>query len=371
MKVIHLIPHLKMGGAETLVKDYALNIDKDKFEIIVVTVSGKSNSFNEIKLRESNIRVIHLGDEILFDIKDCIITRTIKKIRRYKLFEKYVRREKPDIIHSHLDTNDFLFFLATKKLKIKLFHTLHSEVKVLFTNKTYKAATSYCVKKKNMVLIALHERMEREAIDLFHTDQCIIVNNGIDIQRFRNVEKDKSVIKEELSIEDTAFIMGHVGRFSTTKNHLFLIDIFVQLKKRCPESILVLIGTGELKEVIKAKVRDLKLENSVVFLGNRKDIPELMSIMDVFVFPSLYEGFGNVLVEAQAAGVKCIVSDKIPEEVFLTTHIKSLSLNESIEKWCDEILGKSSTENKYSDITKYDIKKVIKKLESIYMSSLE
>src|SRR5699024_7790886 len=124
----------------------------------------------------------------------------------------------------------------------------------------------------------------------------------------------------------------------------FLINVFAAVKKERSNAHLILIGIGDLEGEIKEQVYELGLQDSVSFLGNRGDIPELMSIMDVFVFPSLYEGFGNVLIEAQAVGVKCVVSDNIPSDAFITNLVTPLSLNDRVEKWCQAILSPKPTE---------------------------
>lgn len=370
IKVMHLLPHLKMGGAETLVTDYALNIDKDKFDFVVVTVGGTTNSFNEKKLKDANIKVIHLGDEIKFVQGDSFYRRARKKIQRYRLFLKYIKIESPDIIHTHLATNEYIMPLNTKRLKIRLFHTLHSEVEVLFgeENKIYKKTTSYCVKKKNMKLIALHDRMRNEAETLFATDRCFVLNNGINMSRFKDVKVDKVAKREEMGLDEDSFILGHVGRFAASKNHTFLIDVFQKVKSECPNAHLLLIGVGELEDQIREQVEELGIQGSVSFLGNRSDIPELMNIMDVFVFPSLYEGFGNVLIEAQAVGVKCVVSNTIPREVFVTNNIVALGLDESIEKWCECIVKDKPKRKNSIGLENYDIKEVTRELELHYLN---
>lgn len=371
-KVIHLTPHLNMGGAESLVKEYALNIDKNRFEIIIITVSGHSNSFNENELQDSNIKIIHLGDIIRFDNNENIIRRILKKIRRYSLFKKIIKVEKPHIIHSHLQTNDFLCMLNVKQ-QIRMFHTLHSEVNVLFrrTSKIYEISTRYCISVKKMKLITLHDRMKLEAQGFFKTKNCITINNGIDLSRFNNPNIDKRKIKKELGIHEDCFVIGHIGRFSEAKNHDFIIDVFNELKQKKSKAVLVLIGVGELLTQTIEKVNKHNLQESVLFLGTRKDIPEMLSIMDVFIFPSIYEGFPITLIEAQASGIRCIVSDKITREVFLSDTIYSLSLDDSISRWCDVILNNYSFPKNTGNMEEYDIKNVMKKLESVYISELE
>ena len=133
-------------------------------------------------------------------------------------------------------------------------------------------------------------------------------------------------------------MVGHIGRFNQQKNHTFLIDVFYELWKKKPEARLVLVGKGELEESVRKKVRDMSLEPFVVFTGVRQDVPNLMSAFDVFLFPSLYEGMPNTVIEAQATGLRCILSDTITREAKLSEDVTYISLKESTVVWSEELL---------------------------------
>lgn len=367
-KVMHLIGHLKMGGAETLVTEYGLKINKEKFEMVVVTVGGRNNTINELKLKKAGIKIVFLGDKVPFSNTKNIFKRLFNQILRYILFLKIVNKEQPDIIHTHLRTNHYIVPLNLKKKKVKLFHTVHSEVEAMFNKTIHKLSTKYCIHRKNMTPIALHPKMQKEVNSYFNTESCILIRNGVDINRFKNVKVNKLDLLESLNIKNTSFIVGHVGRFSKAKNHKFLIKVFETVKKQINDAHLLLIGVGELEKQIKDFVKHKRLEDSVSFLGNRSDIPELMSIMDVFVFPSLYEGLGNVLIEAQATGTRCVVSNAIPKEAYVTDLVTSLSLNDSLEKWSQIIINSKTTQNSINQLKKHDINIIIKELENVYLS---
>ncbi|MBN6205754.1 glycosyltransferase [Ralstonia pickettii] len=366
-KVIHLIGHLKTGGAENLITDYALNIDNEKFEILIVILGNKKDTFNERLLKENNVRMIFLGEKQLFSQPKNLIKRFLNKIHRYNLFRRVVKKEKPNIIHSHLMVIKYLIPLKTKN--IKLYYTIHSEVDKLFGKRRYlfKGITSFCIKRKGMIPIALHSRMQTEMNNLFNIDNSIVLKNPIDMERFSPL-KYKNV-KGTLELDKDSFVIGHVGRFVEAKNHFFLIEVFYAIKKIRSNAHLLLIGTGELENEVKKYVTKLKLDDSVTFLGNRYDIPELMSAMDVFVFPSIREGFGNVLIEAQTMGLRCVVSDKVPSDAFITNLVTSISLNTPIEVWRDTILDNHKKINVIGNIEEHDIKNIIKQLEELYESN--
>lgn len=206
---------------------------------------------------------------------------------------------------------------------------------------------------------------------MFKNHAYTVVNNGIDTSKYAYNPAQRGKIRKSLDI-DNKLVIGNVGRLSYQKNHDFLIDIFNEIFKKNSSAILLLIGSGELELQLKRKVSNLNLDNAVLFLGVRSDIPELLQAMDVFLFPSFFEGLGIVAIEAQAAGLPCIVSDAIPQEAFVTDLVESISLNESAEKWAEEI-------NKfyYSNIRRntskeiieagYDIQKTAKELEELYL----
>ena len=152
--------------------------------------------------------------------------------------------------------------------------------------------------------------------------------------RRRNREK----IRKEFCLKDN-FIVGHIGRFSKQKNHFFLIDVFREIEHREKTAILFLVGEGELEEQVKKYIDKYHLQKKVVFAGVRSDIPSILSAMDVFVFPSFYEGMPNTVIEAQTAGLPCVISDTITDEVKITNLVKMVSIKERPEKWADLIMS--------------------------------
>lgn len=372
IKVVHLINNLNTGGAETLISDYALKINKNKFEIIIVAVGYKNNSIIEEKLKNEGIKVIHLAENAIYSDSDSMLKKFLNKVHRRIVFKKIIKKEKPNIIHTHLRVNDFIIPLSIQKKGIKLFYTIHSDIDALFGKGKLRNrfTTHMCIKYKNMIPIALHPDMQEEVNTLFKINNTILLPNGIDLERFRNVNIDRDKKLAELNINKNAFIVGHIGRFVKTKNHEFLIKVFSNVIKRCPNAHLILVGHGELESDIREQVEQLGIKKSVSFLGVRNDIPELLSIMDVFVFPSLHEGFGNVLIEAQAVGVKCIVSDTVPDYAFITDLVTPISLDSPIDKWTENIISIKPEMKVGGDLQRHDINNITKELEKIYIESL-
>ena len=149
---------------------------------------------------------------------------------------------------------------------------------------------------------------------MFKINNTEVIRNGIDFNKFRNVEKTKEEIRRELNIPTDAYVVGQVGRFAYQKNPEFTVEVFNKLLKKKPNSYLLLIGRGKQEEDLRKQVNKLGIDNNVQILIGRDDIPSLLKAMDVFMFPSRFEGLGIVLIEAQVSGLPCVTSDNIPED---------------------------------------------------------
>lgn len=166
-------------------------------------------------------------------------------------------------------------------------------------------------------------------------DKIKIIPYGVALEQYKYNEDIRKKYRAELGIENE-YVIGHVGRFVYQKNHEFLVEVFREIARTDNNVKLLLVGIGELEEKIKAKVREYKLEDKVIYTGKREDVCGLMQAMDVFAFPSRFEGFGIVLIEAQAAGLKCLTSKNIPDKARITDNIEFLELDK--RTWVDSIL---------------------------------
>lgn len=198
-----------------------------------------------------------------------------------------------------------------------------------------------------------------------------LINNAVDLNRlgFNNEERKKKRIELGLNNE---LVIGHVGRFMEQKNHRFLIRIFHSFIEKNPNTKLLLIGDGEKLDEIKSLVRELMLENNVLFLGVRDDISSLLSAMDIFIFPSLFEGLSIALVEAQASGLPCIVSDSISLESKMINQFYQVSLNDEIDAWTELLCSiKINTKDRIKAIKQiqnkdFDINLEAKKIQKLF-----
>ena len=169
--------------------------------------------------------------------------------------------------------------------------------------------------------------------------EVTILHNAVDLDLYRYDPEARSRIRAELGLSPQAKLIGHVGRFMTQKNHTFLLDVFAALHRQEPESVLLLVGGGELEQPLREKAAALGLTDAVCFAGVRRDVPALLSAMDVFVFPSLYEGMPNTVIEAQATGLPCVIADTITREAAVTDLVTYLPLSASADAWAQTALA--------------------------------
>ncbi|MFI3201043.1 MAG: glycosyltransferase [Eubacteriales bacterium] len=371
-KVMQFIFGLSTGGAETLVKDYAMMSPED-IESVIVIISDENTQKNVQTLKNKGISVISIRRNIklkkLYNIWKRILFRYMPNLHRKacaKELSKIIRSEKPDCIHIHLEMLHYLEAIILELEGIKLFYTCHNLPSRMFTPREKKIAT-ILIKQYNMKLIALHDEMKEELNELFSVTNTLTLHNGIDFDKFQEQKTSKSDARRKLNVSTDRYIVGHVGRFQEQKNHDFLIDIFHEVVLRKHEAFLLMVGMGELKDKMITKLEGLGLGGKYLCLENRDDIPLIMKAMDVFVFPSKWEGFGNVLIEAQVSGLRCVISNTIPESVMLSEQIVGVDLDEEAGRWADIVLDNTILNKKiYGDIGQHDMKNVINRLVEEY-----
>lgn len=372
IKVLQFISSIHTGGAETLVKEYAQQIDKNKFHIEVLCFNRLNSPYEKL-MQENNIPITFLSDNKYYINKEKpnFFERAFNKVLRYILVRKYIQENHPDIIHFHLNLASYVSFASPSKETI-IFYTHHSTVKRLLEDYAYKGAIfniKKLIKKYRVHILALHDEMKNELQDLFKFNNISVLNNGVDGDRFR-INLNKSQAKQRLGFAETDVVIGHVGRFVQLKNHAFLLKVFRQVKNKVPAAKLLLVGSGELKNKILREAKPLGIDEDIKILENRLDIPEIMKAMDCFVFPSISEGLGIVTIEAQFAGCPVVTSEAVDKRTAISNLIQYVSLDRSESDWANTILDciTDCDEKKiqYYGLESWDMKYVIKKLEKLY-----
>lgn len=364
-KIMQFTTAMSDGGAETLIKDYAVLLDNREYDVVIATIYNVKHSANYTPLKENGVKIVSVFNS------HSLLTRAFRTLFGrfyipYKL-KKIIKEEKPDCIHTHLQVLRYLDAVKKVLKGITLLYTCHSLPSCMLPvgSHEWKAAKSL-IENNRMQMIALHPKMANEINGMFDIENTQIINNGVDFRKFRNIKKTKKDIRNDLKIPLDSFVVGHVGRFSLPKNHIFLLDVFKEITNRCEKAFLLLVGNGPLEPQICEKIKNLGLQEKVRILSHRSDVPELLTAMDVFLFPSLFEGLPVSLVEAQVVGLKCVISETIDKNSILlpTTVVKNLS--DFVQDWADTVLDNTLTNDKYGNIEDYDMEKAIKKLEFLY-----
>lgn len=190
-----------------------------------------------------------------------------------------------------------------------------------------------------------------------------ILHNALDLSVYHYKEEGRAKIRKAYGISPEDIVVGHIGRFSPQKNHMFLLQVFSELHQRNNACKLLLVGKGELEDAIRKRVKDLQLEDAVLFSGVREDIPDVFSAMDVFLFPSLYEGMPNTVIEAQATGLPVVLADTITKEADITGLLEYRSLAEPADDWAKAVISRlhiARTDHTEDFIdNRYDIQSVV------------
>lgn len=353
MKVIQIVPSFGVGGAEKIVVDYLSYFDKESTEIMAISLYENKNTIYDKFIKENELNVIYLNKKPGLDFS-----------MLYKI-NKIIREFNPDVVHTHLYTMKYVLLSLLNKKNIKVFHTIHNEPHK-DANILDRFANWVSFKFLKATPISLTREMSKKIKSFYGINRVEVINNGINLKNFKDIKKNKKENRIKNGFLNDEFLIGHVGRFSTQKNHDFMIEIFKQFNLKFPNSRLLLIGDGELKNQIENKINEYDLSEKVTLLGVRSDVNELMSCLDVFLFPSLHEGFPVTLIEAQAADIKCVISNSIDRNIILNEKTLVLDLNDSIQEWCNYIHNDSLKVKPENSIIDYDIYEVVKKIVRLY-----
>lgn len=365
IRVLVLDTVMDRGGAETMMMNYLRNMDRSKVILdFLVNRDYKADYEDEIE---------KLGGRIyrMCPMYPQYFGRYKREIREFLI-------EHPEykIIHSNLEERSYFALKEAKKLNIpvRISHS-HNAPKGF----DIKSIVRYYFRARLIPQVTHMFTCGLEAGDWLYgvknRDKVIMQNNAIDAKAFEYNKELEEKAKKEFGLEGK-FVIGHVGRFFPQKNHGFLIDIFNEVYKRDKDAVLVLVGGGELQDSIREKVQALGLQDAVKFLGVRSDVNYIMQAFDLFILPSLFEGLPVTMVEAQATGVKCIISDKVPSQCAITDNVEIIKLEDSLEHWAERILSYKNSYNKvsmYDEIVekKFDIKENAKWMENFYINALK
>lgn len=337
IRVAQVMGKMLFGGTESVVMNYYRHIDRTKVQFDFI---ADSDSRMPIPRKEE---IESLGGRVF-------IVPPYQKLHEYiPALVRLFREQDYQIVHAHISTLNVFPLYAAKKagvpVRISHGHTTASsgewgknilKYSLRPFAKTYATHYAACSELAGEWLFG-KRTMGQGKVTIFH--------NAIELDRYRYDEKVRREVRRELGIDDGKFVIGHVGRFCYQKNQEFLLDVFAEVQKQNQDAVLLLVGDGGDREKIEEKARRLGLWGGVILPGSRSDVERLYQAMDVFVFPSRYEGLGMAVIEAQMCGVRTIVSTAVPEETRITDRVVFLKLSEGAKVWA-EYVGHGSERGK-------------------------
>ena len=341
IRILHVSYGMDLGGAETLIMNIYRNIDREKVQFDFLLSSIEKTAYED--------EIISLGG-IIHHIPKYLGYNKASYDKELKAF--LIEHPEYLIIHDHLNYSaSETFRIAGKLNRICIAHSHTAPDSFSFSD-----ALKFFFRK-----------------DLYFRSDYRLLKNGIDSEKYSFNEEIRIHKRQELGITEDQFVVGTVGRLVAIKNHARLLEIFMSILNKRKNSILVIAGDGPLRLDLEEKTRKLSISDHVIFLGPRRDIPELLMAFDSFVLPSQYEGLGIALVEAMASGLPCIFTDSIPSEVnLIPSLIHRISLNDDNNVWAETIIEATPLEERKNGslIIKdrgYDIKETAKELQDFYL----
>ena len=365
IRVLHVLGGLNRGGAETMVMNFYRTIDRNQVQFDFVIHSSSQNDYRR--------EIENMGGKIYvfpkFNGYNIISYRKVWK-------DFFNNHPEYKIIHSHVRSYASLFFpIASKNGLITIIHS-HS--------------TSNGKGFKSLIKDLLQKPLSRQADYLFacskeagewlygsrkvEANNFYLVKNSIDVDKYEYNEKIRNKYRDELNIRNN-LVLGHVGRLSAPKNHMFLLKVFKGILEKKSNAFLLIVGDGDLKDEINKNIKNLNLEEKVLMLGSRDDINCILQAMDIFLFPSIWEGLPIAVVEAEASGLPCIVSENVTEEVKLLPTLKYLPVNNGEYEWVNTVLNTDLS--RFKDASKevcskgFDINGTSKWLLKFYKSLID
>jgi glycosyltransferase involved in cell wall biosynthesis len=340
--VLHVLGGVGLGGAESRIMDLYRQMDRDEIQFDFL-VHQNDTSVRKPQFYDDEIQ--SLGGHIY----------VLPKFKGYNYFAYrraiaafFKEHREFQVVQGHMTSTAGIYLPIAKKsgVPITVAHSRNAGVEKGVKGIATRFFRHNLAKKADFLFacsdLAARDVFGDKAVDM---GRVKIIHNAIDVRRFTYDESHRDQMRRRLNIQDK-LVLGHVGRFNYQKNHPYLIDIFAAVCEKRDDAVLLLLGEGPDMDVIKEKCRQLHIFDKVIFAGNQKETEEYYQAMDVFLLPSFFEGLPGVLMEAQAAGLRCFVSDAVTREAQATDLVTYLGIKQPPESWADEILKTASCERR-------------------------
>ncbi|MBR3645131.1 MAG: glycosyltransferase [Lachnospiraceae bacterium] len=366
IRVLVLIERMDRASVATMAMNYMRYTDRDKIKYDFL-VNREAHSDYEEEIKELGGQVYHMSPIY------------VNKLRQYKKQFRYFLAEhgEYDIIHSHLEEKSYWALKIAKEMGVKI-RICHGHNRPTYMNlmRPVRAYLKHRVRPYCTHGLACSEEVAKWLFGRRLGRQAFVLKYAIDTEKFRQDVIAGMQVREELNL-GKGLVIGHIGRFAKYKNHKKLLDVFAEVRRRIPDAKLVIVGGGNsphevsYKEKIARRAREMQLSESIVFTGIRDDVERIIQCFDVFVMPSFHEGFPLALIEAQAAGIKCVVSDEIDLECNITGDVEFLPLALRSSMWSNTIIRiyNKQMEDKSGLVKEkgYDIRDSAGTLEQLYI----
>lgn len=367
IRVLNLFTIMNRGGAETMVMNYYRNIDRNKVQYDFMVHRQERGAYDD--------EIEALGGRIyrMPPVRPWTANEYRRIVRGF-----YAEHPEYRIIHSHMSELGYYDFMEAEKagVPVRICHA-HNRPYGLDLKSPVRWYYKTMMRPHITDLFTCGEESADWLFGRKNRSRFVQMNNAIDAKQYAYCLQTRQRMRRTLGIAEDQLVIGHVGRFDPQKNHKLIIDIFQAVRMENPKAILLLVGydSGEGGKEIHQKVDQLGLTPWVKFLGVRSDVADVMQAMDVFLFPSLFEGFGIVALEAQASGLPALVSERIPSECMITDLIHKESLKHDTNQWAKSALQlvQIPRRNTYEEIKTagFDIVENAKWLQAFYQNAAQ
>ncbi len=365
LRVLQVLGKTGLGGAESRIMDLYRHMDREQIQFdFLIHYKEKGYFDDEIK---------RLGGNIYY-LPSFRVYNYFTYKRACRLF--FEEHSYFTAVHGHMTSTAAIYLPEAKRAGIPL-TIAHARsagvdkgVKGFITKLLRKNLYRKCDKMFACSDLAAEAVFGKKR---YKENRVTILPNAVDTKEFVPNEEVRIQLRRQYSLEDK-FVIGHVGRFHYAKNHEFLLEVFAQILKQKDNAVLMLLGDGPLKEQTEQKAREMGIANKVIFTGNQTPVAPFYQSFDFLLFPSRFEGLPGTVVEAQAAGLKCLISDTITKQVKATELVKFMSIEETAEKWADEVLRweeMPETVNCNLSDTNFDVNKQVEFYKELYSGRME
>lgn len=361
VRILHITGSLRRNGTETFIMNVFRSIDRTKFSFDFLLTSHTEEGFEQ--------EAKDLGARIFY-----YTPRAKSLVGHRKSLKEFFKHHAAEYAAIHYSGNSFSEILPITLAKkygvpVRIAHCHNISTSGLH-NRIFHAVNRT---RLNQVATHFFACSEQAKVNGFKGTPALhkanVIVNGIDLKRFHFNPDVRQKLRDQLGLKPEELIIGNVAAFREAKNHRFMLEIMKEILSINSRSKLLLAGEGPLKTEMMALASELGIQNNVIFLGSRDDVPQLLQAMDIFLFPSKYEGLGISLIEAQAAGLPVYTSSNIPKETQVTPLIKYVPLDLSPQKWAKMILETDTSHDRtqeYEKLKMYDINNTVSTLSRIY-----